>query len=110
MMLPLSMGTLTESYVTDCAEIVVYYWWAAQTALSAYWDTMGVAWVVRDSSWNASCASAQRQKQLVGSSAERTLEASSIDMSFAPPLIVAHVKVDITREAGFSFTGGGGGR
>ena len=50
-----------------------------------------MAWVVRDSSWNASRASAQRQKQLVGSWAERTLEASSIDMSFAPPLIVAHV-------------------
>ena len=55
----------TESYVTDCAQIVVYYWWAAQTALSAYWDTMGVAWVVRDTLCNASCAIAQRQKQLV---------------------------------------------
>ena len=33
--------------------------------------------------------SAQRRKQLVGSWAERTLEASFIDMSFAPPLIVA---------------------
>ena len=52
----------TESYVTDCAQIVVYYWWAAQTALGADWDTMGVAWVVRDSLWNASCASAQRRK------------------------------------------------
>ena len=51
---------------------------------------MGVAWVVRDSSWNASCASAQRRKQLVGSWAERTLEAASIDMSFAPPLIVVN--------------------
>ena len=81
----------TESYVTDCAQIVVYYWWASQTALSAYWDTMGVVWVVRDPLWNASCASAQRRKQLVGSWAERTLEASSIDMSFAPPLIVAQV-------------------
>ena len=81
----------TESYVTDCAQIVVYYWWATQTALSADWDTMGVAWVVCDSLWNASCASAQRQKQLVGPWAERTLQASSIDMSFAPPLIVAQV-------------------
>ena len=81
----------TESYVTDCAQIVVYYWWAAQTTLSADSDTMGVAWVVRDSLWNASCASAQRRKQLVGSWAERTLQASSIDMSFAPPLIVAQV-------------------
>ena len=48
-------------------------------------------WVVRDSLRNASCASAQRRKQLVGSWAERTLEASSIDMSFAPPLMVAQV-------------------
>ena len=46
----------TESYVPDCAKVVVYYWWAAQTALSADWGTMGVAWVVRDSLWNASCA------------------------------------------------------
>ena len=52
---------------------------------------MGMAWVVRDSLWNASCASAQRRKQLVKSWAERTLQALSIDMSFAPPLIVAHV-------------------
>ena len=52
---------------------------------------MGVAWVVRDSLWNASCASAQRCKQLVKSWAEHTLQASSIDMSFAPPLIVAQV-------------------
>ena len=81
----------TESCVTDCAQIVVYYWWAAQSALSADWDTMGVAWVVRDSLWNASCANAQRRKQLVGLWAGRTLEASSIDMSFAPPLIVVQV-------------------
>ena len=81
----------TESYVTDCARIVVYYWWAAQNALSADWDTMCVAWVVRDSLWNVSCANAQRRKQLVKSWAERTLQASSIDMSFAPPLIVAQV-------------------
>ena len=81
----------TDNYVTDCAQIVVYYWWAAQTALSAVWDTMGVAWVVRDSLWDAACASAQRRKRLVKSWAERTLQASSIDMSFAPPLIVAQV-------------------
>ena len=81
----------TKSYVTDCAQIVVYYSWAAQTALSADWDTMGVVWVVRNPLWNASCASAQRHKQLVKSWAERTLQASSIDMSFAPPLIVAQV-------------------
>ena len=52
---------------------------------------MGVVWVVRDSLWNASCASAQCRKQLVGSWAVRTLEVSSIDMSFAPPMIVAQV-------------------
>ena len=52
---------------------------------------MGVAWVVRDCLWNASCASAQRRKQLVKLWAERFLQASSIDMSFAPPLIVAQV-------------------
>ena len=52
---------------------------------------MGVAWVVRDSLRNASCASAHRRKQLVKSWAERTLQASSIDMSFAPPQIVAQV-------------------
>ena len=42
---------------------MVYYWWAAQTALMADWDTMGVPWVVRDSLWNASCASLQHQQQ-----------------------------------------------
>ena len=52
---------------------------------------MGVVWVVPDSLWNASCASAQHRKQLVGSWAERTLQASSIDLSFTPPLIVAQV-------------------
>ena len=52
---------------------------------------MGVAWVVRDSLRNVSCASAQRRKQLLESWAERTLQASSIDMSVAPPLIVAQV-------------------
>ena len=39
----------------------------------------------------ASCASPQRRQELVGSWAERTLDVSSIDMSFAPPLIVAQV-------------------
>ena len=41
--------------------------------------------------WNASWASAQCRKQLVGSRLERTLQASSIDMFFAPALIVARV-------------------
>ena len=81
----------TKSYVTDCAHIVVYYSWAAQPALIADLDTMGVAWVVHDSLWNASCASPQCRQPLVGMWANRTLRASSIDMSFAPPLIVVQV-------------------
>ena len=52
---------------------------------------MGVVWVVRDSLWNASCASPQRRQELVGSWADRTFDTSSIDMSFVPPLIVAQV-------------------
>ena len=36
----------TESYVTDNAEIVVYYWWLTWIALSADWDVMGVAWII----------------------------------------------------------------
>ena len=55
---------------------------------------IGTQWVWRGLSvtlWNASCASPQLRQHLVGSWADRTLEASSIDMSFAPPLIVAHV-------------------
>ena len=52
---------------------------------------MGVAWVVRDSLVIASSASPQRQQQLVGLWVDRTLEASSIDMSFAPPLVVVQV-------------------
>ena len=94
----------TKSYVTDCAQIVVYHSWAAQTALSADWDTMGVAWVVRNSLWNASCASAQRRKQLVKSWAEHTLQASSIDMSFAPPLIVGQNQKWPTRQGGYIVT------
>ena len=74
-----------QSYVTDCAQIVVYHWWFAQTALSADWDTLSMAWVVRNSLWNASCASAQRCKHLVKSWAGRTLQASSIDMSSSQP-------------------------
>ena len=71
----------TESYVKDCAQIAASYYWASKTAFTADWDTMGMAWVVRNSLWNASCASPQRQP-LVGSWADRTLEVSSIDMSF----------------------------
>ena len=68
----------SESYVTDCAQIVMYYWWAAQTALSADWDTMGVVWAVRDSSWNATCSSPQRRQALVESWVRSTLECASI--------------------------------
>ena len=46
---------------------------------------------VRDSLWNASCASPQRRQALVESWARSTLERASIDMSFAPPLIVAQI-------------------
>ena len=81
----------TESYVADCAQIVVYCWWAAQTALCADWGAMGVVCVVRDSLWNTSCASPQHRHELVGSWAGRTLDASSIDMFFAPSLIAAQV-------------------
>ena len=52
---------------------------------------MGVARAVRDSSWNASCAIPQRRQALVESWARSTLERASIDISFAPPLIVAQV-------------------
>ena len=79
-----------ESYDTDCAGIVVYYWWAAHTALSSDGNTIGVALIVRDSLWNALCACPQYSHQLVESWANLTLEPASIDMSFAPPLIVAY--------------------
>ena len=39
----------TDSYVTNYVQTVVYLWWAAQMALSAGWDTLGVSRVVRDS-------------------------------------------------------------
>ena len=39
----------TQSSLPDNAEIVVYYSWLTQTALSADWDVMGAAWVVCDS-------------------------------------------------------------
>ena len=81
----------TESYVTDSAEIVVYYWWLTETALSADWDLVGVAWVVCDSLWNASSAPWGRGKVLVESWAHRTLEAASIDMVYAPPLLAAQI-------------------
>ena len=60
-----------ESYVTHYAEMVVFHLWASDTALSADWGTIGVAWVVRDLLWNASYACPQRIKQLVESWANR---------------------------------------
>ena len=66
----------SESCVTDSAEIVVYNWWLTQTALSADWYVMGVAWVVRDSLWNVSSAPWDRRKVLAELWALRTLEAA----------------------------------
>ena len=81
----------SESYVTHSAEIVVYYWWLTRIALSADWDVMGVAWVVRDTLWNASSAPWGRRKVLAESWAHRTLEAASIDMVYAPLLLAAQI-------------------
>ena len=50
-----------------------------------------MAWAVRDSLWNAACAGPGRRQELTESWATRTLEAASIDISLAPPLIVAQV-------------------
>ena len=66
----------TDSYVTNNAEIVVYYWWLTKTALCAYWDVMGVVWVVCDSLWNASSAPWDNRQVLAQSWAHRTLEAA----------------------------------
>ena len=52
---------------------------------------MGVAWVVRDSLWNASSAPWGRREVLSESWALRTLEATSIDMVYAPPLLAAQI-------------------
>ena len=81
----------SESYVTNSAEIVVYYWWLTRTALSADWDVMGVAWVVRDSLWNASFAPWGCREVLSESWALRTLESASIDVVYSPPLLAAHI-------------------
>ena len=81
----------SESCVTDSAEIVVYYWWLTRIALSADWDVMGVAWVVHDSLWNASSTPWGCRKVLAESWALCTLEATSIDMVYAPPLLAAQI-------------------
>ena len=52
---------------------------------------MGVARFVHNLLWNASCASPPHRQQLVDPWVDRTLEAASIDMSFATPLIVTQV-------------------
>ena len=81
----------SKSYITDSAESVVYYWWLTRTALSADWDVMGVAWVVRDSLWNGSSVPLGRRLVLAESWALRTLKAASIDMVYAPPLLAAQI-------------------
>ena len=50
-----------------------------------------MAWVVCDSLWNASSALWGRRKVLSESWALHTLEAASIDMVFAPPLLAAQI-------------------
>ena len=52
---------------------------------------MGVAWVVRDSLWNASSTPWDCRQVLAESWAHCTLEAASIDMDCAPPLLAAQV-------------------
>ena len=81
----------TQSSVTHNAKMVVYYGWLTRTPLSADWDVMGVAWVVRDSWWNASSLQTHRRQVLVESWAHCTLEVVSIDMVDAPPLLAAQV-------------------
>ena len=82
----------TEAYVTDNAEIVVYYRWLTRTTLSADWDVMGVVGVVCDSLWIASSAHWEGHRQVLAKSwGHCTLEATSIDMVYAPPLLAAQV-------------------
>ena len=50
-----------------------------------------MAWVVRDSLWTASSAPWGRRKVLAELWALRTLEAASIDMVYAPPLLAAQI-------------------
>ena len=77
------------------SQIVLRLWCIAGGLPKPLSVRIGTQWVWRGLSatlcWNASCANAQRRKQLVRLWAERTLQASSIDISFAPPLIVAQV-------------------
>ena len=51
----------SKSYFTACTEIVVYYCWEAKIHLSADWDRMGSAPVVRDSAWNVLFVGQQRR-------------------------------------------------
>ena len=52
---------------------------------------MGVVWVVRDSLWNVSALPLGRREVLAESWAPRTFNAASIDMIYAPPLLVAQI-------------------
>ena len=52
---------------------------------------MGVACIFRDPFSNDSCASPQRQQELLGSRVDRTLEAARFALYFAQPVIVAQV-------------------
>ena len=52
---------------------------------------MGVAWAVRDSLWNVSSLPLGHRLVLAESWALRTLKAASIDMIYAPPLLVAQI-------------------
>ena len=61
------------------------------TTLSADWDVMGVAWVLRDSLCNVSFVPWDRRQVLAEPWAHRALEAASIDMDYAPPLLAAQV-------------------
>ena len=81
----------SKSYVTDITEIVVYFWWLTGTILSGDLDVMAVAWVVRDSLWNGSSLPLGRRLVLAESWALRTLKVASIDMIYAPFLLVAQI-------------------
>ena len=69
----------------------MYYWWITRTALSADWDVMGVARVVRDSLWNGSSVPLGCRLVLAESWALCILKAVSIDMVYAPPLLAAQI-------------------
>ena len=69
----------------------MYHYCLTKTTFRANRDVMGVAWVVRDSLWNASSAPWDRREMSAESWAHRTLEVASIDMDYAPALLAAQV-------------------